>query len=55
MVKHGGLSRAGKVKRQTPRVAVEDKPKAATGRSKKRAQYNRRMNAPTKRGPNSSH
>lgn len=54
---HGGLSRAGKVKRQTPKVAKEEKKKAKVGRAKKRHQYNKRfVNAVNKpgrrRGPN---
>lgn len=54
---HGGLSRAGKVKRQTPKVQVEEKKKSKVGRAKKRHQYNKRfvnvVNKPgRKRGPN---
>jgi len=40
---HGGLARAGKVKGQTPKVAKQEKHKAATGRYKKRLQYNKRF------------
>ncbi|KLO07829.1 40S ribosomal protein S30-like protein [Schizopora paradoxa] len=41
---HGSLSRAGKVKNQTPKVAPqEDKPKKLQGRAKKRDQYNKRF------------
>merc|ERR1712137_798636 len=39
----GGLARAGKVKRQTPKVEKQEKAKKKTGRAKKRAQYNRRF------------
>eukprot|EP01024_Parvocaulis_polyphysoides_P038323 TRINITY_DN3437_c0_g2_i4.p2 TRINITY_DN3437_c0_g2~~TRINITY_DN3437_c0_g2_i4.p2 ORF type:complete len:109 (+),score=13.75 TRINITY_DN3437_c0_g2_i4:29-355(+) len=56
---HGGLARAGKVKRQTPKVEKQEKKKQKTGRAKKRIQYNRRfVNVVTglgkKRGPNSN-
>ncbi len=57
---HGSLSRAGKVKNQTPKVAKqEDKKKQKTGRAKKRIQYNRRFvnvvaGAGKKLGPNSN-
>jgi small subunit ribosomal protein S30e len=40
---HGGLSRAGKVKGQTPKVEPEDKKKKVTGRAARRAQYNARF------------
>lgn len=40
---HGSLARAGKVRTHTPKVAKQEKPKAATGRAKKRLQYNRRF------------
>ncbi|ETV73708.1 polyubiquitin [Aphanomyces astaci] len=41
---HGSLSRAGKVKNQTPKVAKkEDTKKQKRGRAKKRIQYNRRF------------
>jgi small subunit ribosomal protein S27Ae len=41
---HGSLARAGKVKNQTPKVEKqENKKKLATGRAKKRIQYNRRF------------
>jgi small subunit ribosomal protein S30e len=43
MVKHGSLTRAGKVKGQTPKVAASEKSKKKTGRAKKRLQYNRRF------------
>merc|ERR1712042_375786 len=50
---HGSLSRAGKVKGQTPKVEKKDK----TGRAKRRMQYNRRFvnvvaTFGKKRGPN---
>ena len=56
---HGSLSRAGKVKGQTPKVDKKEKKKAKTGRAKRRIQYNRRfVNVVTtfgkKRGPNSN-
>ncbi len=40
---HGSLARAGKVKNQTPKVEAQEKKKLATGRAKKRIQYNRRF------------
>ena len=40
---HGSLSRAGKVKGQTPKVTAMDKKKGITGRAKKREQYVRRF------------
>jgi small subunit ribosomal protein S30e len=40
---HGSLARAGKVKGQTPKKEKEVKPKAKTGRAKKRILYNRRI------------
>ena len=40
---HGSLARAGKVKNQTPKVEKQEKRKLATGRAKKRIQYNRRF------------
>ncbi|KAF0697232.1 Aste57867_12060 [Aphanomyces stellatus] len=56
---HGSLSRAGKVKNQTPKVAKkEDSKKQKTGRAKKRIQYNRRfvnvVAGAKKMGPNSN-
>lgn len=39
---HGSLARAGKVKSQTPKVEQIEKPKAPTGRAKKRVLYTRR-------------
>lgn len=42
---HGSLSRAGKVKKQTPKVEKQDKKKQLTGRAKKRLQFNRRFAA----------
>lgn len=56
---HGSLARAGKVKNQTPKVEKQEKKKLATGRAKKRIQYNRRyvnvVTAPggKRLGPNS--
>ena len=55
---HGSLARAGKVKNQTPKVEKQEKKKLATGRAKKRIQYNRRFvnvvtTAGKKLGPNS--
>ncbi|XP_047473137.1 FAU ubiquitin-like and ribosomal protein S30 [Penaeus chinensis] len=55
---HGSLSRAGKVKSQTPVVEKKEKKKAKTGRAKRRAQYERRFSlasvvrSDSKRGPN---
>jgi ubiquitin-small subunit ribosomal protein S27Ae len=40
---HGSLARAGKVKNTTPKVEKQEKRKLATGRAKKRIQYNRRF------------
>ncbi|KAJ3177903.1 hypothetical protein HDU87_004185 [Geranomyces variabilis] len=40
---HGSLARAGKVKGQCPKVEKQEKKKKATGRAKKRIQYNRRF------------
>lgn len=40
---HGSLARAGKVRNQTPKVTKQEKKKLATGRAKKRIQYNRRF------------
>ena len=56
---HGSLARAGKVKKQTPKVPPLDKKKRATGRHKKRIQYARRfvnvVKGPNaKRSPNSN-
>ncbi|RXG53775.1 Dipeptidyl peptidase 1 [Armadillidium vulgare] len=56
---HGSLSRAGKVKSQTPKVEKKEKKKPKTGRAKRRQQYNRRiLNANEygggKPGPNSN-
>ncbi len=40
---HGSLSRAGKVRGQTPKIAkLEKKAKSQHGRAHKRAQYNKR-------------
>ena len=55
---HGSLTRAGKVKNQTPKVdKYERARKAKTGRAKKRASYNRRFMTPEaldprRKGPN---
>lgn len=56
---HGSLSRAGKVKAQTPKVPKQEKKqKSVLGRAKKRMQFNRRYTnvAPTvggrRPGPN---
>ncbi|XP_063602646.1 ubiquitin-like FUBI-ribosomal protein eS30 fusion protein [Penaeus indicus] len=55
---HGSLSRAGKVKGQTPVVERKEKKKAKTGRAKRRAQYERRLclagavSQGSRRGPN---
>ena len=56
---HGSLSRAGKVKGQTPKVEKQEKKKQKTGRAKRRIQYNRRFvnvvqGFGKKRGPNSN-
>ena len=56
---HGSLSRAGKVKGQTPKVEKQEKNKKKTGRAKKRAQYNKRFvnvvqGFGKKSGPNSN-
>ncbi|KAK4304428.1 hypothetical protein Pmani_023619 [Petrolisthes manimaculis] len=56
---HGSLSRAGKVKGQTPKVEKKEKKKSKTGRAKRRIQYNRRFvnvvaTFGKKRGPNSN-
>jgi small subunit ribosomal protein S27Ae len=40
---HGSLARAGKVKNSTPKKEKQEKKKLATGRAKKRIQYNRRF------------
>lgn len=40
---HGSLSRAGKVKNQTPKVAKEEKPKKPRGRALKRLKYTKRF------------
>ena len=44
MAKHGGLSKAGKVRKQTPKVAKMDRDyKPETGRAKMRKKYNKRF------------
>lgn len=41
---HGGLTKVGKVRTQTPKVEKKsDAPKPVTGRAKKRKQYERRV------------
>lgn len=56
---HGSLSRAGKVRAQTPKVEVQEKPKKPKGRAGQRLKFNRRfVNVVAtfggrKRGPNS--
>ncbi|KAL6943747.1 ribosomal protein S30A [Hanseniaspora uvarum] len=40
---HGSLSRAGKVKSQTPKVEKSEKPKQPKGRAYKRILYTRRF------------
>ena len=40
---HGSLARAGKVKRQTPKVPKAEKKKMPVGRKKKRVTYNKRF------------
>ena len=40
---HGSLTRAGKVRKQTPKVEKKDRPKKLpVGRAKRRRQYQRR-------------
>ena len=57
---HGSLARAGKVKNATPKVEKQNKPKAKTGRAKRREQYKRRFQQQVTRvggrpkGPNSN-
>lgn len=41
--KHGTLAKAGKVKKQTPKVAKQEKKRRPTGRSLKRIQYKKRF------------
>jgi small subunit ribosomal protein S30e len=44
MAKHGSLAKAGKVKKQTPKVAKQERTnKPPTGRSKLRKQFNKRF------------
>lgn len=41
--KHGALTRAGKVRKQTPKVEPKERPrKLPVGRAKKRIQYKKR-------------
>ena len=55
---HGSLTRAGKVRNQTPKQAKQERRvKPKTGRAKKRIQYNKRFlsedaNNPRRKGPN---
>ncbi len=43
MVKHGTINKAGKVKKQTPKVEPKDRPKKLTvGRAKKRKQFQKK-------------
>jgi len=50
---HGGLARAGKVKKQTPIVQPQDNKKYKTGRAKKRNAFNKRLNNKGRiKGPN---
>eukprot|EP00049_Salpingoeca_infusionum_P000714 m.41857 g.41857 ORF g.41857 m.41857 type:complete len:133 (-) comp10619_c0_seq4:99-497(-) len=56
---HGSLSRAGKVKGQTPKVEKQEKKKSKTGRAKRRQQFNSRFSNTVagfgkKKGPNSN-
>uniref|UniRef100_A0A0V0J7G6 40S ribosomal protein S30 n=1 Tax=Schistocephalus solidus TaxID=70667 RepID=A0A0V0J7G6_SCHSO len=56
---HGSLSRAGKVRGQTPKVEKQDKKKKPRGRAKRRMQFNRRfaivaIPGARRRGPNSN-
>ena len=42
-VKHGSLTRAGKVRKQTPKVAKQEREKKVVkGRASKRIKFNRR-------------
>ncbi len=53
---HGSLTRAGKVRKATPKVEAQDKPKKPRGRAFKRLQFTRRfanvVAGAKKRGPN---
>ena len=40
---HGTLAKAGKVRKQTPKVAKMDKKRPLTGRALKRTQYQKRF------------
>ena len=56
---HGSLTRAGKVRGQTPKIEPQEKKKKKTGRAKRRLAYNRRFvnvvaSVGRKRGPNSN-
>jgi len=55
----GKITRAGKVKSQTPKVDAQEKKKKKTGRAKRRMQYNRRFvnvvpSFGRRKGPNSN-
>ncbi|CAL5984952.1 Ribosomal_protein S30 [Hexamita inflata] len=41
----GSFSAAGKVRKQTPKVLTQVKPRALTGRSKKRLQYKKYLHS----------
>jgi small subunit ribosomal protein S30e len=43
MTKHGNLAKAGKVRKQTPKVLTTPKKAPANGRAHKRALYNKRF------------
>jgi small subunit ribosomal protein S30e len=54
---HGTLAKAGKVRKQTPKVAKKEKKKSPRGRAYKRMLYNRRfanvvVGNQKRRGPN---
>eukprot|EP00190_Bangiopsis_sp_CCMP1999_P006688 CAMPEP_0198723170 /NCGR_PEP_ID=MMETSP1475-20131203/708_1 /TAXON_ID= ORGANISM="Unidentified sp., Strain CCMP1999" /NCGR_SAMPLE_ID=MMETSP1475 /ASSEMBLY_ACC=CAM_ASM_001111 /LENGTH=61 /DNA_ID=CAMNT_0044484197 /DNA_START=78 /DNA_END=263 /DNA_ORIENTATION=- len=56
---HGSLSRAGKVRGQTPKVEKQEKKKSPRGRAGQRAKYNRRFSTVAvgfgkKKSPNSN-
>lgn len=57
---HGSVTRAGKVRGQTPKVDKQEKKKKPRGRAKRRMQYNRRFVAVIqqlggrRRGPNAN-
>eukprot|EP00170_Pyropia_yezoensis_P005158 contig_21064_g5172 len=45
---HGSLSRAGKVRAQTPKVEVQEKPKKPKGRAGQRLKFNRAGRTPSR-------